>query len=124
MKSYNIIFYQIYKSLIKTGEKDIPVFSAILVTGTLFYFNILTLFSIAHLYIGIKKIIFDKSEFIYIYFILIGIHYLYFLIRKRYSSIIKELSDENKNQKKIRFIIISAYGFLTLIIFFVFASLG
>jgi hypothetical protein len=120
---YNIIFYQLYKSLLKVGEKDIPIFSAIFVFSFLIYLNLLTLMTIIQLIFPIYNVKLSKIEFLLIYVITIIINLIYFAVKKRYNLIIQNLNGAVGKQNKQRFIYVSIYVCMTFLSFFILVSL-
>ncbi len=123
MKLYNIIFFQLYKSLLKSGERDIPVFVAIVLINLLISFNLLTLLSIIRFFLQDSILLFTKLEILLVYFILLSQNLLYFLRKKKYKSIIKNLNQVDENIKRKRVLYFWIYAIGTHIAFFVSASL-
>lgn len=106
MKSYNIIFFQLYRSLLKAGANDFPVYTSVLLITLFITTNALTVLSIFRLIFQAELISISKYDFLIFYFVLLVLNLFYFFRNKKYGAIIETLKQANEKTKKRRMLFV------------------
>ena len=121
---YNYIFFQIYRIMLKTGEKDIPVNSAILVISGILGFNFLSIIILIDL-TGFPLVIrlMNTTNIIILYTSLCILNFVYFYKKKFYKKIIEQYSLESQESQKRGWYKVLAYMVGSIILFFILAPM-
>ena len=124
MKTYQFLFYKIYKFTLSTPSANIAEWSSIISISFLLGLNIMTgYYWIFHQ--SLKYIIPEYPKFgpYLLMSILLVINYMIFLHRKKYLNIVSEFDDELQNNKN-KNIFVLLYVIITFILFLTTPSLS
>ena len=124
MKLYNIIFFYIYRSLLKSNLRDSPVLFATMMFSGLQSFTIFAFIKILEGMLNTKITPNETGTFeLIVFYVLVLIpNLIYIYTKKKYSKIIEQLGKaDEKTWKRRRFFVIL---YVALTFLFVFASVS
>ncbi len=118
MKFYRYIFYKVYNAYKRSPISDnLNEWNATLVMAGILFMNINTCLTIMDIIVG-KPILLPSNRFVYALYalILLSVHYIIFIYKKRFLDIEKEFSGETKEQCKRgnRYVLLYIVGSIVL----------
>ena len=122
MRIYKIIFFYIYRSLLKSNLKDTPVYFATLIFSGLQGCNIVTLVKLIEGLLDTKITPDQTGTFeLIVFFTLVLIpNLVYIYTKKKYKEIIEEFEQVNEKIWKRRRLLVLLYAVLSFV--FLYAS--
>ena len=125
---FDLLFFHIYKSQSRTGEKETPIASSILGLSFLVFMNVMSLLLVLDIFgLDILSDILDSENRIIITLAIAGgilvMGMIWFYHRKRYEMIITQFSKRSTVQRKSGAKITLIYALVSIIIVFVLAPL-
>ena len=112
---YNVIFFKLYKTSLKTANKDIAEWTTMIAMSILIFFNITSVIVLTKIY---KTGIFNVHSMPIIMIVLLIINYLLFIRDKKYLKIAKEYSKISELKNKILGYIVLFYVIGSIWLFF------
>ena len=122
MRIYKIIFFYIYRSLLKSNLKDTPVYFATLIFSGLQGCNIMTLVKVIERLLDTKITPDQTGTFeLIVFFTLVLIpNLVYIYTKKKYKEIIEEFEQVDEKNWKRRRLLVLLYAILSFV--FLYAS--
>ena len=124
---YNLLFFHIYQSILKSGDRKTPVATAILVLSVIEFFNLLSLLLIVDMTLFDVMKVFDLFNrnllALFIGGVIFILNLLFLYSNNRYYEIICQYSNRLLSQRKKGARITFAYGLGSILLVFILAPL-